>query len=318
MASSTTYYNTVQGRIISQHTGGVETSFLTDALGSVTATVDQNATIVNQYRYKPYGERLLKTGVGADPRFQWLGSAGARDERLTFASVYASFGTYGSQMGVTANRAEDLYWNGQGYATQNSFTSSPNQGVDSALSGGILGLATCYVDDGCGSCVRSGLTGVKPTNPYCKCTDPLRYCYANSYLSGANQHLAAYKISNPKFSWWSQVKVVKVVFDGKKWVDTLTSVLVTVVDSGELPHSKDDPPGWERIIDLRTADSIKLSASSCGSAKTKVRGYRVGYSCAESEPICWNSVCHKRRVQRPYTECFCEEHPLPGICPCGT
>ena len=37
-------------------------------LGSVTATVNQSAQVVNTYRNKPYGVQLAKTGAGADPR----------------------------------------------------------------------------------------------------------------------------------------------------------------------------------------------------------------------------------------------------------
>ena len=62
----TTYYDNVNGRLRGQVTAGVRTGYLTDALGSVTATV-QAAAVVNTYRYKPYGTQLAKTGAGADP-----------------------------------------------------------------------------------------------------------------------------------------------------------------------------------------------------------------------------------------------------------
>ena len=71
-----TNYLTVNGEIIGESTGGVRTDYLTDALGSVTATVDQSASVVNTYRYKPYGELLAKTGTGSDPIFGWVGSQG--------------------------------------------------------------------------------------------------------------------------------------------------------------------------------------------------------------------------------------------------
>lgn len=72
----TTNYYTVNGRIIGESTGGVRTNYLPDALGSVTATVDESGAVVNTYRYKPAGAQLSKTGVGADPKFLWNGANG--------------------------------------------------------------------------------------------------------------------------------------------------------------------------------------------------------------------------------------------------
>jgi RHS repeat-associated protein len=62
--------------------------YLTDALGSVTATMNQSAAIVNTYRYKPYGGLLAKTGVGADPAFGWVGSQGYRQTTKKYSDVY--------------------------------------------------------------------------------------------------------------------------------------------------------------------------------------------------------------------------------------
>jgi len=45
-----TYYDTVKGQIIGEATGGVRTEYLTDALGSVTATVNSSGEIVNTDR----------------------------------------------------------------------------------------------------------------------------------------------------------------------------------------------------------------------------------------------------------------------------
>ena len=84
----TTYYHTVDGEIQGQTTAGVRTDYLTDALGSVVATVNSSAQVVNTYRYKPYGERLAKTGVGADPRFLWTGDTGSRRTERSFADQY--------------------------------------------------------------------------------------------------------------------------------------------------------------------------------------------------------------------------------------
>lgn len=67
----TANYFTEDGVITGQETGGTSSDFLTDALGSVTATVDQNQTVVNTYRYKPYGATLSSSGVGDEPRIRW-------------------------------------------------------------------------------------------------------------------------------------------------------------------------------------------------------------------------------------------------------
>jgi len=134
-----TTYNTVQGRIISQHAGGVETSFLTDALGSVTATVDQNAAVVNQYRYKPYGERLSKTGAGADPRFQWVGESGYCLTGTRNSSYYVRARHYSSVGGRWASI--DPLWPVE--AAYVYCLDSPSSVADAS------GMGRCNLEDAC-------------------------------------------------------------------------------------------------------------------------------------------------------------------------
>src|SRR5579864_1493368 len=84
-----TNYYTVNGALIGEKTaGGTRVDYLTDALGSVTATVNQSAQVVNTYRYKPYGAQLAKTGVGADPAFGWVGTQGYRPTQKKFSDFY--------------------------------------------------------------------------------------------------------------------------------------------------------------------------------------------------------------------------------------
>jgi RHS repeat-associated protein len=84
-----TNYYTVNGEIIGEKAGaGARTDYLTDALGNVTATMNQSAAIVNTYRYKPYGGLLAKIGVGADPAFTWVGSQGYRQTSKKYSDVY--------------------------------------------------------------------------------------------------------------------------------------------------------------------------------------------------------------------------------------
>jgi RHS repeat-associated protein len=83
-----TSYDTLDGQIRGQSSAGVRTDYLTDALGSVTATLDQSQAVQATYRYKPYGQRLAKTGSGVDPRFLWTGDTGSRVTGLSGAEQY--------------------------------------------------------------------------------------------------------------------------------------------------------------------------------------------------------------------------------------
>lgn len=88
-------YHTVNGQMVGQSTGTTFTQYLTDALGSVTATVN-GKRVTNTYRYKPYGERLAKTGTGPDPDFQWTGDTGSRVTGRSRADQYNRARHYGS------------------------------------------------------------------------------------------------------------------------------------------------------------------------------------------------------------------------------
>jgi len=125
VAMAVTTYNTVQGRILSQHSGGVQTDFLTDALGSVTATVDQNAAIVNQYRYKPYGERLSKTGAGADPKFQWVGTLGYRYTGPNHCETFVRRRHYDCHTSTWSTRSPLIYEPPYAYTRQCIFLVDP-------------------------------------------------------------------------------------------------------------------------------------------------------------------------------------------------
>src|SRR5579871_2273628 len=99
-----TNYYTVNGAIIGEKTaGGSRTDYLTDALGSVTATINQSGQVVNTYRYKPYGAQLAKTGLGADPAFQWVGSQGYRQTSKKYSDVYVRARHYDSRGGRWAS-----------------------------------------------------------------------------------------------------------------------------------------------------------------------------------------------------------------------
>lgn len=93
----TTYYDSANGRLRGQRTGGSRTEYLTDALGSVTATVNSTGTVQNTYRYKPYGNLLAKTGSAPDPRHLWTGDTGSRRTLVTFVDQYNQARHYGAR-----------------------------------------------------------------------------------------------------------------------------------------------------------------------------------------------------------------------------
>lgn len=100
----TTNYHTVNGEIIGESTGGVLTNYLSDGLGSVVATVNSAATVVNTYAYKPSGARLAKTGAGADPRFQHVGSHGIVTSTRIHAEEYMRRRHYSNLTGAYTTR----------------------------------------------------------------------------------------------------------------------------------------------------------------------------------------------------------------------
>lgn len=94
-----TNYNTYNGRIRSETTAGVITSYLTDALGSVTATVSQSQAVENTYRYKPYGATLAQTGSNPNPGFLWTGDTGSRPTGLAQSGQYNRLRHYSETVG---------------------------------------------------------------------------------------------------------------------------------------------------------------------------------------------------------------------------
>src|SRR5579859_3029400 len=84
-----TNYYSINGELIGEKVGtSARTDYLTDALGNVTATLNQSGQIVNTYRYKPYGAQLGKRGVGAAPAFGWVGNRVYRQTGKKSSDVY--------------------------------------------------------------------------------------------------------------------------------------------------------------------------------------------------------------------------------------
>jgi len=95
-----TSYHTADGQILGQTASGVRTQYLTDALGSVTETVADDGSVLNTYRYKPYGAQLAKTGVGADPKFLFVGSRRCRVLGSTMCSGELDSLAFDSSLGT--------------------------------------------------------------------------------------------------------------------------------------------------------------------------------------------------------------------------
>ena len=105
MAGLTTSYYTLNGEILSESTGGVRLDYLTDALGSVTATLDQTTAATHRMRYKPYGANL----VGPTLKVGWCGTHGYRGTGLrTVNDFYVRARHYASKMGQWTTR--DPHW----------------------------------------------------------------------------------------------------------------------------------------------------------------------------------------------------------------
>jgi len=92
-------YHCAKGRLIGEDTNGIRTDYMTDALGSVTGTVNSSQAVVNTYRYKPFGELLAKTGSGADPKFMWNGGTQSRRTGIAYSVRYNRARHYGTRQG---------------------------------------------------------------------------------------------------------------------------------------------------------------------------------------------------------------------------
>jgi len=104
-----TNYYAVNAELVGEKTvGSSRIDYLTDALGSVTATLNQSAQVVNTYRYKPYGAQLAKTGTAADPAFTWVGAQGYRQTGRKYSDVYIRARHYSTALALWST--QDPMW----------------------------------------------------------------------------------------------------------------------------------------------------------------------------------------------------------------
>ncbi len=112
MAMKEQYYS-IEGQMISYKDMGGRKDFLTDALGSVTAEVDETCTKTFEGRYKPYGSDL--SSFGPRGKYGWVGTFGYRETALVQPSHYIRARHYTSVSGNWNER--DIYWpNERSYA----------------------------------------------------------------------------------------------------------------------------------------------------------------------------------------------------------
>jgi len=108
---ATTWYHTVNGELLGDTTSASRTSYLTDGLGSVTATQNPAGTTTATWRYKPFGALLAKTGAGTDPRFLWTASLGVRCNEARGAEHYTRARHYSNVIGLWTS--SDRFWPSQ-------------------------------------------------------------------------------------------------------------------------------------------------------------------------------------------------------------
>ncbi len=137
-----TNYDTLHGEIIAEYTDGVQLDYLKDALGSVTAWVDQNCNIVATARYKPFGDILVSTGTLG--RFTWVGTLGYRATGLGVANYYVRSRHYANQQGLW-NTVDPLWPETSAYivSSANITTVADPSGLKDTRA--LLRLLTCKV-----------------------------------------------------------------------------------------------------------------------------------------------------------------------------
>lgn len=94
-----TSYITMDGDLVSEINPTSRLDYKRDPLGSTTGTVNSSSVVENQYRYKPYGAKLSKSGTGSDPAFLWVGALGYRQTQNVIPSHYVRARHYDTSTG---------------------------------------------------------------------------------------------------------------------------------------------------------------------------------------------------------------------------
>lgn len=141
MAMKEQYY-TIDGQMLGYKTAAGRKDFLTDALGSITAEVDQTgATKTFDGRYKPYGGDLSSTGTRGS--YGWVGTWGYRGTGLSASSHYVRARHYSKTSGTWIT-LDPLWPSEQPYTY---LVSNPVQAVDpsgmaTSVSGCLMSMSS--------------------------------------------------------------------------------------------------------------------------------------------------------------------------------
>ncbi len=134
-----TNYYTIDGQMIGYKDAGGRKDFLTDALGSVTAEVDQTgATKTFDGRYTPYGGDLSSSGTRG--RYGWIGTWGYRETRLAVSSHYVRARHYNWKSGKWIT--SDPLW-----PSESGYVYVQNSPIIRKDPSGLSGLPGCQGND---------------------------------------------------------------------------------------------------------------------------------------------------------------------------
>lgn len=149
------FYETLNNRVRGQFAAGIKTIYLSDSIGSTTATADTNGSVLNTYRYKPFGGILAQSGSSPDPAFLWTGASGSYSTKLPVSTQYNRARHYDS--GSASWTSVDKLWpdeSAYGYAHGNPTTlidptghrsCAPKTCKDFTQPGETVTLCTCEV-----------------------------------------------------------------------------------------------------------------------------------------------------------------------------
>lgn len=180
-----TNYYSIGGEIVGERTAGAtRIDYLTDALGSVTSTVNQSAQVANTYRFKPYGSQLAKTGSAPDPKFTWVGTEGYRQTGNQYSESYVLVRHYAETLGQW-NTIDPIGADGRDWNLYRYVSSSPSQWMDSSGLTRDDNLAKCkrLTPAACFECaefefVGNGSDGKRLGN-YLSCIRANAFCHSH-------------------------------------------------------------------------------------------------------------------------------------------
>ncbi len=274
--------------------------------------------MTDAYAYRAFGA-AWQGGNGSANAYRYAGEYGYY--RDAYSSYFAKGQLLDSIWGRWTNlvnlwpdkhRAAVVYQ----YANNDPFANNSQSGETpfTGTRAGLIGIASCFKDIKCASCASHGKSTIRDQDCCLHSHQPPDKCWKNVWLDW-QKYYGAYKLSDPSFNCFDEVKLHRLKFDKslRRYIETGSSVTVTVVDSGHLQNTpKQGFPGLTRIIDLMPAAAGKLllpderkSGMMCNGFLHAIRAERVGHAFPVEARICWSSNCAQRshHKNRPNSEC---------------